>query len=230
LFRDGREVASAAGGRIEYDAAAQPGVYRLEISLPGMPGTPPVPWVLTNALYVGREAEETVAAAATPKPAAVAMKYENGPTAEWTVETAPRSMAAVDRLAETSGAEIGFRFALGGARSESPFAALAMPAGADLAQFDRLEFNGRALRPMRVSVQLRAPGPADGERWQRSVYLDQRPREVTMRFDDMRPRGVTGNTRPALDRVASVLFVVDTVNADVGSNGQFVIDDVRYAR
>jgi hypothetical protein len=30
--------------------------------------------------------------------------------------------------------------------------------------------------------------------------------------------------------VQSVLFVVDTVNAGTGSNGQFVIDDVKYAR
>jgi hypothetical protein len=105
-----------------------------------------------------------------------------------------------------------------------------MPAGADIAQFDRIIFNGRAVRPMRVSVQLRVPGAGDGERWQRSVYLDQTPRDVTIRFEDMKPRGVTGNVRPAIDRVASVLFVVDTVNAGVGSNGQFVIDDVRYAR
>jgi hypothetical protein len=30
--------------------------------------------------------------------------------------------------------------------------------------------------------------------------------------------------------VQSVLFVIDTVNAETGSNGQFVIDEVSYAR
>jgi hypothetical protein len=83
---------------------------------------------------------------------------------------------------------------------------------------------------MRVSVQLRAPGPNGDDRWHRSVYLEDTPREFTIRFDDMKPRGVTRNARPALDRVASVLFVVDTVNANTGTNGQFVVDDVRYAR
>jgi hypothetical protein len=35
---------------------------------------------------------------------------------------------------------------------------------------------------------------------------------------------------PPLDEIQSVLFVVDTVNTKVGSNGQVWIDDVRYAR
>jgi hypothetical protein len=81
-----------------------------------------------------------------------------------------------------------------------------------------------------VSVQLRATGDGAGERWHRSVYLDETPRELTIFFDDMRARGVTAQPRPDLARVQSVLFVVDTVNADTGTNGQFIVDDVRYAR
>jgi hypothetical protein len=62
------------------------------------------------------------------------------------------------------------------------------------------------------------------------VFLDTTPREVTVLFDDMRPRGVTATPRPVRSDVESVLFVIDTVNADPGTNGQFVIDDVKYAR
>ena len=83
---------------------------------------------------------------------------------------------------------------------------------------------------MRMSVQLRAPGGTDGERWQRSVYLDEMTREITIYFDDMRPAGPTRTERPPLDAIDSVLFVVDTVNTALGSNGRVWIDDVKYAR
>ena len=128
------------------------------------------------------------------------------------------------------GTQITFRYALGGTKAASPFAALVMPAGSGLAEYDRLMFIGRADRPTRMSVQLRVPtGPA-GERWHRSVYLDTMPKLVTVRFNDLEPSGATAQPRPDLSAVQSVLFVVDTVNADVGASGQVWIDDVRYGR
>ena len=105
-----------------------------------------------------------------------------------------------------------------------------MPAGPDLASHDRLIFTARASRPMRLSVQLRVPRSTAGERWQRTFYLDEMPKAVTVYFDDVRPRGPTSAARPDLAAVQSVLFVVDTVNAEVGASGQIWIDDVRYAR
>jgi hypothetical protein len=86
------------------------------------------------------------------------------------------------------------------------------------------------MRPMRLSVELRAPGGAQGERWSRSVYLDETPRDVTVFFDRMTPRGETSSSRPDLARVDRVLFVVDTVHAVPGSNGQVWIDDVAFGR
>jgi hypothetical protein len=83
---------------------------------------------------------------------------------------------------------------------------------------------------MRLSVQGRVPqGPA-GERWQRSVYVDDTPRTLTVFFDDMTAAGTTTSPRPPLDRVESVLFVVDSVNTKPGTSGQVWIDDVKYAR
>jgi hypothetical protein len=69
---------------------------------------------------------------------------------------------------------------------------------------------------MRLSVQLRAPGSGEGERWQRSVYLDQTPRSIQVFFDDFRPLGATKSSTPVLASVQSILFVVDTVNAKIG--------------
>jgi hypothetical protein len=79
-------------------------------------------------------------------------------------------------------------------------------------------------------VQLRVPNGPAGERWHRSVYLDTTPRQFTIDVADLRPRGATSQPRPDLSAVQSVLFVVDTVNAEIGASGQVWIDDVRYGR
>jgi len=76
------------------------------------------------------------------------------------------------------------RFALGGGDSDSPFVGLVMPAG-EIAGHDRIAFTAAASRPMRVSVQLRV-AEAGGERWQRSVYLDETARGVVVPFEEMR--------------------------------------------
>lgn len=105
-----------------------------------------------------------------------------------------------------------------------------MPAGSGLSEYDRLMFTARADRPMRLSVQLREPGREAGERWHRSVYLDPTPRDITVYFDDMRPRGVTSRPLPTLANVQSILFVVDTVNTPLGGNGTIWMGDLKYGR
>ena len=122
------------------------------------------------------------------------------------------------------------RYALGGSVAEGPFVAFVMPAGSDLATYDRLTFNVRADHPMRLSVQVRVPEGAAGERWQRSVYVDGTPRTLTVFFDDMTAVGTAASPHPPLDRIESVLFVVDTVNTKPGTSGQLWIDDVKYGR
>ncbi len=57
-LRDGREFAESASG--ELDAAAdRPGAYRIEIRAPASPGTPPVPWIVTNPIYLRGQATES---------------------------------------------------------------------------------------------------------------------------------------------------------------------------
>ena len=231
LLKDGKEDVATDGGVLEHDATGKPGVYRVEVRLPGAPGQPPIPWLISNAIYVGRPALASTKSDPPRQVKQTKVVYGDGDGSDWMVEQGARSVAGLDRLrALGGGAQLGFRFALGGPRSESPFAAMVMPAGPDIANYDRLIFTARANRTMRVSIQLRAPGGTAGQRWHRSVVLDQDPREITIFFDDMRPRGVTATERPVLADVQSVLFVVDTVNADTGSNGQFVIDEVTYAK
>jgi hypothetical protein len=230
LMRDGARVHDAAGTSLEYDAPAAPAVYRAEIHLPGAPGAPPVPWIVSNPIYAGRTVTAPVPAA-RPAPASRRDVYTDGPAPEWTVEHSSASQAAVDVVNAPSGTQLLFRYAISGGAASHPFAAVAVPTGAALAEHDRLVFTARADRPMRLSVQLRAPtsDPA-GERWHRSVFIDTTAQEVSLRFDDMRPRGATSTATPSLDMVRSLLFVVDTVNTPAGTAGQLSLDDVRYER
>jgi hypothetical protein len=94
-----------------------------------------------------------------------------------------------------------------------------------IASSDRLAFTARAEHPMRVSVQLRVPGrgPDDGQRWQRSVYVDAFDQESTVYFDDMRPIGFTRTAQPSLTDVRSILFVIDTINTKPGTSGRLWI-------
>jgi len=226
LLKDGVSIAEAAGPTLKHSAAAGPGVYRVEVALPGAPGTPPVPWILSNPIYV----RPPLAAVSLRTPVAeTAVQYSSGPATGWAVEQSPRAQGALDVVPTLDGTELSIRYALSGTRTEGPFVAAAMPAG-PVAGYDRLSFTARAVRPMRLSVELRAPQGAQGERWGRSVYLDETPRPVTVFFDEMTPRGATSSSRPDLARTDSVLFVVNTTHAPPGSSGVVWLDDVAFGR
>jgi hypothetical protein len=229
LLKDGNVVATRTGPLVEIAEAAAPAVYRVEVSLPGAPGQPPVPWIVSNPIYVGRDAAEP-APATRPRAATFAVQYKDGQPQGWIVETSAGSLGAIDLVKSVAGTHVAIRYGLGGAASSSPFTALVLPAGPDLPQYSQLTFTGWASMPTRVSVQLREPSGEVGERWHRSVYLAPEPREVTVYFDDMTPRGTTSRPRPNLADIQAVLFVVDTVNTPLGGNGTIWIDDLRYGR
>jgi hypothetical protein len=83
---------------------------------------------------------------------------------------------------------------------------------------------------MRISVQLRAsPGQGSG-RWRKSVYLDQDVRTVTLPFSEFRPTVNGLPPAPPLTSITSLLFVLDTLNTALGSNGEFLIDSLAFVR
>jgi hypothetical protein len=229
LFKDGEPAKEETGTLLEYEGGRQPGVYRVEIMLANVTGQSAVPWIVSNPIYVGYPAT----AAPAPGPGGAKENvpiYSDGPAPEWTVEHSPTAQAAFEVVKAVGGTQLELRYALSGAPSASPYAALVVPAGPALRQHTRVTFMARADRPMRVSVQLRVPAQAGSERWQRSVYVDQTPREITVFFDETTPVGTTVRRRPALDQVQSLLFVVDTVNTAPGTAGRLFLDAIRYER
>jgi hypothetical protein len=228
LFRDGvRTNESSMRLRHMIDIGSR-GSYRVEVSLPGAPGQPPIPWLLSNPIYVG-ERPTLATPAALPRASQFDVRYGDGPATGWTVETSPASKAALDVVPTERGTQLALRYAIGGAASDSPYAAFMLPADASIAQYDRLMFTGRADRPTRISVQLRQPGTRDGQRWHRSVVIDTEPKEITIFFNDLRPLA-TAPPQPVLTAIDSILFVLDTVNTPLGGSGRVWIDDVKYGR
>lgn len=230
LFKDGEPAKETIGTSLEYEGGHQPGVYRVEVMLPHVAGQSPVPWIVSNPIYVGYPAT------APPVPGRGGAKesvpiYSDGPAAGFTVEHSPTAQATFDVVKSVGGTQLEMRYALSGAASDSPYAALVIPAGPALRDHTRVTFMARADRPMRASVQLRVPGgPAGSQRWQRSVYVDETPREITVFFDETTPVGATVTRRPALDQVQSLLFVIDTVNTPPGTAGRLFLDAIRYER
>jgi hypothetical protein len=229
LLRDGSPVAAADGATLTFMAPPEPAVYRAEIVLAKSPGMPPIPWIVTNPVYAGRDPKpETV----PPRAPAVdeSVQYGDGPATGWTIETAGRSAGAFDVARAETGTQVRWRWALGGIQGDPAYTAVAIPAGRALAGHDRLTFRARAEKPMRLSVQLRVPQGPQGERWQRSVYLDDTMRDISVFFDEMTPIGPTSRRRPVLADVQAILWVIEPVNTALGSSGTIWIDDVRYGR
>ena len=230
LLRDGEPVMTSTQASLEFTAPATPAVYRAEIALSHAPGEPPVPWIVTNPIYVGRS--ETPS---TPLPPASATRtstiYDTGSAGGWQIEASPRSSGAIDVAgAAGGGTQLRWRWALGGSRDESPHVALVAAAGSDVASYSRVTFNVHADKPMRLSLQLRVPKGPQGERWQRSFYVDQTPRDVSIVFDDMSAEGATSTQRPVLSEVQALLWVIDSIHTALGSSGQVWLDDIRYER
>lgn len=190
------------------------GRSRIEIDIAGAPGRPPVPWVVSN--WTGPTADRAVPEPSLPGAAALDL------ASEWRIEKDTASTGALS----ISDDAVTVEYRLGARKSASQFVGVA----ADLSPqepFTRLTFRGRAGQPMRLSVQLRfAP---DGQRWVKSVYLDQSEREITIPLDGLSAADRRGHPLPpGIPR--SVLFVVDLVNSHPGTQGTFTIQSIRTGK
>jgi hypothetical protein len=217
LLRDGREIKSSDRDALELDEAAARGVYRVEVQLPGAPGTPPVPWLLSNPIYFRPPPE------APADPAVETTVFGDG--IAWHVEKDPASTGVVT----ASPAEASLQYELRAGDRASQFVALVADLQGRSRSFRQITFTGQASRPARVSVQLRYPG-GGGQRWGRSVYLDPQRRDIVVSLDDMTPADHQSGPAPDSSRATALLFVVDLTNALPGTANTIRIGSLGTAK
>jgi hypothetical protein len=209
---------AAGQGSLQYAGAPSAGAYRVEVYYPGSD----LPWIVGNPVYFGQPVQggppPLTGADAVSRPV-----LKLPATAAWTVERDASSTGR--REVEPDGRTLRFTFTLGAGKPAGQYAALSIPIGGTQG-FDRVHLVGRANRPMRLSVQVRLLGGRNGQRWRRSVYLDETARSVDLRLEDFVPAGRTTTQRPVVARVQSLLIVVDTVNTPPGEQGTVWLSDV----
>jgi hypothetical protein len=228
LRRNGRVVAASDSWHLQFEHAASPAsaVYRVEAKLANAPGTPPVPWIVGNPIFIG-PALPRVRPQLQFSPATDTERLLDADGSRWHVEQDPTSRARSEVQPVPWGAEArALEYRLGPGDRAGQYAALVSGVGTEgLPKWTRVAFKAAADAPMRVSIQLRAPG--SGARWMRSVVLDTNPAALTIPFSDMVPIDQAPMPIP-LREIDSLLFVVDTTNTPTGRQGTVWIDDVRF--
>lgn len=207
----GREVASGTGRAVA--ALTTPGLYRVEVRWPDID----VPWIMSAPVFVPPAAADPAVAPDQPVPS---QEIALNATGQWTVEHHASTTAS---QVATSGSNT-FVFTFND-QDAGQFAALVHPLDPSQA-FEEIRFTVRADRPRRVSVQVRLPGSGDGERWVRSVYADETPRDVRVRLEDFEPADLPTSRRPVAARLQSLLFVVDEPHTVRGMSGRLEISAV----
>jgi len=230
LLRNGQAVRETPANVIDL-IATDAGVYRIEAHVPGAPGTPPVPWILANPIYVGlaprvRDRPSLGLPVARIPARTGEATIEKGATDISELVEAPLHDARDRRLAGEP--PLGWRYALSTGVPAGQYAAIQLPTVGGVAGFDRVRFTVRAGAPVRAWVQLRSG--RESERWGATFYADQTARIVDVRLSSFVPIGATSSATPLLDRADSLLFVIDTLNSRPGASGRMTISEVGFVR
>jgi len=218
LLRNGVALKESSASAWEYVADGERAAYRVEVRVPGAPGDPPVPWIVSNPIFIGLSEAPPVE---TQQPSSV---LEQAVPPSWHLEKEASSSGDVQAPTATG---VRLRYRLGQGAPSNQFVAAATPAPPVLRQAQAFAFSVRANHPLRFFIELRAPGD---RRWERSVYADETPRTVTIPIDEMRPFEPNTEPRPDLQAVDAVLIVVAIANTKPGTDGEISISDFSYRR
>ena len=231
LIKNGVRVHEVTDGALEVNGGRDVAVYRIEAYVRNGPGVPPVPWLVSNPIYAGytrvpsRPAAPGAPVSRIPaRSAEAAVEFGRG-------DTSILSPAPGDPLARrvSDAAPLSWTFALGPGVPRGQFAAVRVPIDGGLAAFDRVRFSATSPKPLRAWVQLRAP-VGNTERWGTTFYADAETRLIDLPLRSFLPIGVTSSEQPPLDRVDSLLLVVDTMNFLPGASGSMLLSDIAFVR
>ena len=239
LLRDGRETGES---REALDLALPgPGVYRVEARVPGWP----VPWVITNPVYVhdDHERESRARAAAWPGPPPASevrplAALEGSP--DLNPEFDPSSWMDAAARAPAAGPAGGeawrLAFRLGAPSASQPFTwcALVNRQARDLSSWAGLRFLVRADGEYGLWVQVRDVNPASADEglewWLASARTSGEWREVRLPFSRFRTINRKTDGRLDTGETRALVFVLDGASVKVGTRGTIWIADVGVYR
>ena len=229
IRRDGVVLHEVVSDTMTIEVGVQPGAYRIEAYLPeALRGPSSVPWILTNPVYIGLRTLHQRPADTAPQVGSDRMPIT---TAAWQAEASTDSESSLAPGALGDGTpSLDWRFKLSAGDRRQQYAAIRFPLDPAQRSRERLQLRMTSDVPRRLWVQLRAPGSRDGERWGKTFYVDAGLRLIEVRFGDLRPIGAVSTERPPLERMDSLLLVVDTLNSHPGTTGLLQITDLWLAR
>ena len=221
LFGDGEPVVRS-GMELHYRAPDSAMAYRVEVYVSGAPGSPPMPWIVSNPIYVGLPRPVPTPAVRVP---ITSLPLERDDTRDsWQTEHDPESTASVQL--EHEGVVFNYRLADSPHPNVSAAAVYAFDPGT-LVGLDGLVFEARADRPMRLFVQLRAGTVPGQPRWRRSFFADTTSQLITVAFDELAPVELQLAEHPDLESIDAVLIVMDRTNGLPGSVGRVTLTHPR---
>ena len=234
LYRNGVTVATADG---PLDTrVTEPGVYRVEVQVPGWD----VPWIVSNPIYVLTEPERARRARAAELPApvvaaAAAILDPFDPDSPFVAAAADSTSQDVQFIDPDGGpdgssvARIAFRLGEPSTEHPSPFASLASYQSRDLAGRNGLVFSLRSDDTYRLWVQVRDRNPEtlEGtESWFASVKTGNAWRTVTLPFTRLRSDDPHTDGTLDLADIEAIVFLVDIGAVPPGTEGVIWIDDL----
>lgn len=236
ILKDGKPAAEGQG-EAAIDSAA-PGIYRAEVRLDGWD----VPWVLTNAIAVvddTKAAERTRAAAwpeetPAPKAAVVLDSFDAGsffaPACGAASSFREPALDATGGIGGSGAARLDFSIGQPTAQAPDVFCALVDGKSRDLTGRSGIVFSIRGDGAYRIWFQVRDENPAsrDGgtEWWFASVKTRPEWRTVAIPFARLRSINPRTDGKLDLDKVRSLVFVLDKGSVKPGTSGRIWIDDV----
>ena len=234
LYRNGVAVMTADG---LLDArVTEPGVYRVEVEVPGWD----MPWIVSNPIYVLTEPERERRSRAAELPeavvadaAAILDPFDSDRSFDAVADDSTRQdVGFIDPDGGPNGssaARIAFRLGEPTSEQPSPYASLGSYQPRDLGGRNGLVFSVRSDDSYRFWVQVRDRNPASPEgteSWFASVKTSDTWRSVTLPFS--RLRSVDPRTDGTLDLadIEAIVFLVDIGAVPPGTEGVIWLDDL----
>ena len=230
LFKNGERVHEVTDAPLEMNGGKDPAVYRVEAYISRSPGGPPVPWIVSNPIYAGLTDARSVEGDPDQAPAfRIPARVMEATVESGRADTSRLGDPPDDSAARAGEPPLTWSYALAPGTASGQFAAVQIPVTGGLASYERVRFTVISPRPVRAWVQLRAP-VGNTERWGSTFYADAQERVIDLPLRSFAPIGQTSSEQPPLDRVDSLLFVVDTMNFLPGASGSMVLSEIAFVR